>query len=619
MAITSLPTPPSRSDPENFPERADAFMAALPRFATEANALQEHVNEAAATVDQDAAAAALSRDAAAESRSQAGQSAQAAETARQVAAQKAGEAGASAQRAQQWAEKLGAPVEGDGFSAKHWAEVAAMGAGLPVYMPGSLPPQNVGPIYIAGQGNAEWDAATGRYRVHSDIPVGAVAWWPLRTSIPAGQIPADGQTVSRATFPDLAAMVAAGTLPVVSEADWQADPLKRGSYSLGDGSTTIRLPDLNGKSAGTLGRVFLSGDGVNSAATAGLIQRDALQGHRHGPIRIVGQGVTTGGVTFNNVTGAGAFTGADLVGEPSADGINGTPRIAAETRPQNVAGAWTIQAFGAVTNPGAADAAQLASDYANLSARVQTLQGTPIDHGQCRFVYVSATECRLMPYNGNGLIIGGKQYRIKPEGASVTTSATAANGRYYVFAIDDGAGNIALELAVAANSLHETYIDGVEIKTGDSTRTLVGWLGTTAANQFVDNAGINRFVASWFNRRVRGITEAVGGTLASTSEIPLGNGRSMFNWGGEDVYSFITGYANMSTNNFYSLHLRRGGAVFVPGTAGGSGNTSGQSGVSAASSMIGAPDENAATYQMWGSVNVGTAQLGQRFTVFTNI
>ncbi|MGG2424917.1 hypothetical protein ACQV88_25950, partial [Ralstonia pseudosolanacearum] len=218
MAITSLPTPPSRSDPENFPERADAFMAALPRFATEANALQEHVTEAAAPVDQDAAAAAVSRDAAAESRSQAGQSAQAAETARQVAGQKAGEAGASAQRAQQWAEKLGAPVEGDGFSAKHWAEVAAMGAGLPVYMPDSVPTQDVGPIFIVRQGNAEWDAETGRYRVHSHNPVGAVAWWPLRASIPAGRIPADGQTISRATFPDLASMVAAGTVPVVSEA-----------------------------------------------------------------------------------------------------------------------------------------------------------------------------------------------------------------------------------------------------------------------------------------------------------------------------------------------------------------------------------------------------------------
>lgn len=38
MAITALPTPPSRSDPVNFASRADAFLAALPTFVTELNA-----------------------------------------------------------------------------------------------------------------------------------------------------------------------------------------------------------------------------------------------------------------------------------------------------------------------------------------------------------------------------------------------------------------------------------------------------------------------------------------------------------------------------------------------------------------------------------------------------
>ena len=37
--ITSLPTPPSRSDPANFAARGDAFLGALPTFATEANAV----------------------------------------------------------------------------------------------------------------------------------------------------------------------------------------------------------------------------------------------------------------------------------------------------------------------------------------------------------------------------------------------------------------------------------------------------------------------------------------------------------------------------------------------------------------------------------------------------
>ena len=57
MSITALPTPPSRSDPANFATRADAFLAALPTFATEANALADAVNVDAAAVAADAATA----------------------------------------------------------------------------------------------------------------------------------------------------------------------------------------------------------------------------------------------------------------------------------------------------------------------------------------------------------------------------------------------------------------------------------------------------------------------------------------------------------------------------------------------------------------------------------
>lgn len=57
MAITPLPTPPSRDDPTNFATEADAFLGALPDFATEANAL-------AVAVNADAVAAAASEVAA---------------------------------------------------------------------------------------------------------------------------------------------------------------------------------------------------------------------------------------------------------------------------------------------------------------------------------------------------------------------------------------------------------------------------------------------------------------------------------------------------------------------------------------------------------------------------
>ena len=57
-------------------------------------------------------------------------------------------------------------------------------------------------------------------------------------------------------------------------------------------------------------------------------------------------------------------------------------RVAAENRPTNVSGVWTIQAFGAVTEPGAVNAAQLASDLATAQSALQQLRSQMPGIGQ---------------------------------------------------------------------------------------------------------------------------------------------------------------------------------------------------------------------------------------------
>lgn len=57
MAITLLPTPPSRQDPANFNVRADEFLGALPTFGTEANSLAADVNSKQITVSNAATTA----------------------------------------------------------------------------------------------------------------------------------------------------------------------------------------------------------------------------------------------------------------------------------------------------------------------------------------------------------------------------------------------------------------------------------------------------------------------------------------------------------------------------------------------------------------------------------
>lgn len=244
------------------------------------------------------------------------------------------------------------------------------------------PTSDIGPIWLNGQGMAEWEVSKGSYSVRSELPVGKVDWCPLRAAIWAGWIPGDGQTLPRATYPDITEAVLAGRVPVVSEAEWWADSLKRGCYTLGDGSTTIRVPDYNGKSAGSVGAVFLRGDGLLSAGTNGAIQRDALQnitGRFTGRFGAIYTGGTDGAIQVVTVPTSqdaplSIGTGTQPQFNISFDASR-VARTATETRPLAVSGCFVIKAFGVVVNPGSVDAAQLASDYAVLNAAIQSLQG----------------------------------------------------------------------------------------------------------------------------------------------------------------------------------------------------------------------------------------------------
>ena len=89
MAITLLPTPPTRQDPANFNTRADEFLGALPTFGTEANSLATDVNSKQVTASNAATTATNAADTATTKASEASTFANAAST-------KASEASASA-------------------------------------------------------------------------------------------------------------------------------------------------------------------------------------------------------------------------------------------------------------------------------------------------------------------------------------------------------------------------------------------------------------------------------------------------------------------------------------------------------------------------------------------
>ncbi|WP_025137423.1 phage tail protein [Achromobacter sp. DH1f] len=254
--------------------------------------------------------------------------------------------------------------------------------------------QDAVPLAEKGQpGGVATLAADGRVPVTQlppidSIPLGFVTWWPSRTAIPAGWAPLDGQVINRATYPDMWASVQAGKFPVVPEATWQSDATTRASYTTGDGATTLRVPDLNGKSAGTVGAVLLRGDGALSVGTDGLIQRDAMQwiaaeqALAYGVISGAGTGVFGGSRQGDRVARTSPAYPVNNGGDTLRFDNSLSARTASENRPLNATGCWVVKLFGVVNNPGAVDAAQLASDLAQAQSALQQLKSQVFGTGQ---------------------------------------------------------------------------------------------------------------------------------------------------------------------------------------------------------------------------------------------
>lgn len=288
-----------------------------------------------------------------------------------------------------------------------------------------------------GYREGAWGAIGGAAGDH----VLSVKWEASRDNIGDGYAAADGQLLSRETYPDVWAAVSAGKVPVVTDAEWVSDPIKRGMFTAGDGSTTFRLPDYNGKFAGSLGAVFLRGDGALSAAVAGVIQQGEVQSHLHYEATRVNPDVlnaggygtwgTTEGEATTQIYSRNGIASSTAHGNTSATGGN-------ETRPLNVTGCWVIKLFGAVVNVGAADVSQLAGDYASLAGRVGTLESKPnIGWGQS---WVDVTANRLA-----GVIFTNSTGR--PITVSVVSGSASSNY------------SIALEVAGVEVSAFNVYRD----------------------------------------------------------------------------------------------------------------------------------------------------------------
>lgn len=113
----------------------------------------------------------------------------------------------------------------------------------------------------------------------NSMPIGALLPWPGVTP-PSGFIKANGVLLPRSgngSFPLLTAAVLGGGLNTIADASWSQYP---GRFSLGDNSTTIRVPD--GRGLTLKGHHDGSGNfTTNTSRLIGSFEGDQILAHRH--------------------------------------------------------------------------------------------------------------------------------------------------------------------------------------------------------------------------------------------------------------------------------------------------------------------------------------------------
>lgn len=118
---------------------------------------------------------------------------------------------------------------------------------------------------------------------------------------------------------------------------------------------------------------------------------------------------------------------------------------------------------------------------------------------ECRLDYVSSTTIKLTPYNGNKLTIGSAIYAIPSAGVSLVSPTMTPNQIYYIYAYMAGSV-MTLE---AANIPYSVNPDtGIQTKTGDTSRTLVGLVVASSTGTF-EYANPTYKVCSWYNKQLR--------------------------------------------------------------------------------------------------------------------
>ncbi|HHA3594145.1 TPA: tail fiber domain-containing protein [Salmonella enterica subsp. enterica serovar Newport] len=307
-----------------------------------------------------------------------------------------------------------------------------------------------GALALKAEGQGDYDAATmkqlrsiantGNAATMSGVMnnfIGAVEWFNgTRLNLPAGYLPADGQELNRADYPDLWAAIDSGLLSFATGGDdaWKATAEWRGQYTKGNGTTTFRMPDLNGvlqngvngfTGISSFASPFLRGSGGLGAM--GAAQANQNKAHVHKLFMSGGGTGTAVNVIGIDAVGIGTMTnGISQAGNTSVR-ENMETVGAAEARPNAIVGIWLIRVSGSF------NAANTAFNVINKDTAAPN-SGTTVSGGKLiSSYYVGNVETYRTRLYSQGDFAVSHLAVLAVENMNPDGTITPGNAAYYTF------------------------------------------------------------------------------------------------------------------------------------------------------------------------------------------
>jgi hypothetical protein len=189
-----------------------------------------------------------------------------------------------------------------------------------------------------------------------------------------------------------------------------------------------------------------------------------------------------------------------------------------------------------------------------------------------RLTWVSSTQLKFAPYNGDQIKIAGVWYSIPSAGIIVTPTSARINGTagqalvpatVYLVTVGFISGALDIDFLTTVTHASDTTAGnvGIEIASGNSSRSVIGLVYVGTGPIFIDIC-----MLSWFNRRRKQFNATANGAVAPAGMAPVAQFTFLVWLDDMPLCSYFCSSTNTSVSNHTCAHYMDGVGVGVSGT-----------------------------------------------------